>query len=103
MKRTFYLVYGRISDDITAIQIQDYSRETEKFRIIERDGKPPIRISKSEPHNTYFDSWEDAWAELKRRAQHDIDSKRSAVTRAQRTADQIEKMVKTNYRPVGFR
>jgi hypothetical protein len=86
-----------------AIQIQDYCRETDKFWIIERDGKSLIRISKDEPHNTYFDSWEDAWEALKRRAWQDIVDKRAAVTHAQHNADEIEKMTKPNYRPVGFR
>lgn len=103
MKRKFYIVQGRLYADICAIQIQDYSRETDNFWIIEREGKRPIRISKDEPRNTYFDSWEDAWEALKRRAQQDIIDKRASVTRAQHNADQIEKMVKPNYRPVGFR
>ena len=103
MKRKFYITRGRYFADLTAIQIQDYNRETAKFWIIERDGKPPIRISKDEQRHIYFDSWEDAWAALKQRAQQNITDTQSAVTRAQRDYDNICTMTKPNYRPVGFR
>lgn len=103
MKRKFYIQRGRIFADLTVIQIQDYSRETAKFWIIEREGKPPIRISKDEPRNMYFDSWEDAWEKLKTLAEQHITFTQQAVIRAQRTYDEICKMTKPNYRPVGFR
>ena len=102
MKRTFYITEGRYFADITAIQIQDYDRETAKFWIIEREGKPDIRVSKGAQH-TYFDTWEEAWATLKYRAELEIQRKKESVTRAQHNYDEICKMIKPNYRPVGFR
>lgn len=103
MKRIFYITQGHYFADITAIQIQDYDRETEHFFIIERDGKTPIRVSKDVRLRSYYDSWEDAWTELKRRAERNIIDKQQAVTYAQRSYDEICKMTKPNYRPVGFR
>lgn len=103
MKRKFYLTAGCIFADLTAIQIQDYDRETEKFWIIERPGKCDIRIGKDPQRHTYFDTWEDAHLELRRRAEIDILRKREGVTRAQYTADQIDNMMKPLYRPVGER
>lgn len=103
MKRTFYTTRGRYFADLTAIQILDYDHETEKFWIIERDGKPPIRISKDEQRHCYFDSWEDAWANLKQMAEQSIKAYQDAVLRSKREYGQIRKMTKPNYRPVGER
>jgi hypothetical protein len=103
MKRKFYLIEGRIFADLTAIQIQDYDRETDNFWIIERPGKRDIRIGKDEQSHTYFDTWEAAWDALRHRAERNIEHQKSLVTRAQRTYDEVCKMTKPNYRPVGFR
>jgi hypothetical protein len=103
MKRTFYITEGYIHSDITAIQIQDYDRETKNFWIIEREGKPAIRISKDIPRRKYFDSWEVAHEALQGRALLNIQKQVEAVKRAQHTYHEVCKMTKPNYRPVGFR
>lgn len=103
MKRKFYIEQGRYNADLLAIQIQDYDRETEHFFIIECDGKSSIRIDKRKPLRSYYDSWEDAWEELKRRAKQNIIDKQNAVVRAQKDYDAICGMTEPNYRPVGFR
>ncbi len=103
MKRVFYITQGYIHSDITAIQIQDYDRETKNFWIIEREGKPDIRISKDVPRRKYFDLWEAAHEALQGRALLDIQKRIEAVWSAQRTHAEICKMTKPNYRPVGFR
>jgi hypothetical protein len=103
MKRKFYLTEGFIFADLIAIQIQDYDRETDKFWIIERSGKSDIHISKNLQRHTYFDTWEDAWGELRRRAWKDIKNKQESALRARHTATEIGKMTKPNYRPVGER
>lgn len=103
MKRKFYITEGRYFADLTAIQIQDYDRETDRFWIIERPGKPAILIGKDERQHIYFDTWEDAWGALRYRAERNIEHQRSLVIRAQRTLDEVRTMTKPNYRPVGER
>lgn len=103
MKRKFYLRAGAIFADLSSIQLIDYDYETKYFWVITRQGKRSIRIGKDEPRLAYFDSWEDAWEALRRRAQAAIVARQEAVTSAQRTADEIDKMTKPNYRPVGER
>ena len=103
MKRKFYITEGRISADLTAIQIQDYDRETDRFWIIERPGRTNIRIGKDDRQHTYFDTWDAAWVALRYRAERDIERHKSLVTRAQRTYDEVCNMKMPNYRPVGER
>jgi hypothetical protein len=103
MKRKFYITEGRIFADLTAIQIQDYDRETGHFWIINRKGKPAIRIGKDELRHTYFDTWEDAWDALRHRAERAIEHQKAMVTRANQTYDEVCNMKKPNYRPVGER
>ena len=99
IKRKFFINIQRdVFADLMGIQIQEYTKETDKYWMIEREGRTPSRIFKDPQRLSYYDTWYQAHEALYDLA---LVQEQRAVSRAKwakRITKDVQKMKKPHYR-----